>query len=1001
MLPVSPPPPHDRCAAQRWRERWQAAWADLRDDRAADPGPDPGAGGPDQGGPDQGGPDQGGPDQGGGGAALLDALFGNSPFLAGLAVREPATMAAILADGPDAVFGSVLAALADEAPPTAGHAEIAAALRRAKRKGALVAGAADIAGAWDVGQVTTALSDLADATLTAAVRHLLVQHGRPNAGGPLRLRDGNDPARDPARGSGLIVLGMGKLGARELNYSSDVDLVILFDASRAYHGDNPTAFFVRIARDLVRLMEERNADGYVFRTDLRLRPDPAATPLAVSVDAAHAYYASLGQNWERAAMIKARPVAGDIAAGQDFLAELRPFIWRRHLDFAAIQDIHAIKRQIQAHRGGAEIAVAGHNLKLGRGGIREIEFFAQVQQLIWGGRDPKLRTPRTLDALSAIRRAGLLGAETEAVLARAYTMLRRIEHRLQMQDDRQTHALPEDPAALAAIATFSGYPDVASFSDALIGTLRDVEAAYATLFEEAPDLAGDLAGPGSLVFTGAADDPATIATLNAMGFRNASGVASAVRAWHSGRPRATRSERARELLTELMPALLAALSRQQDPDAAFSRFDAFLNRLPAGVQLLSLFQRNPALLDRIAGVFGAAPLLADHLARHPDAIEGLLRGDAPALDSGLDAALADCRYLEEAMDAVRRVVHERAFLIGAATLDGSLDVDQAGHARADLADAALAALLPRVAADFAERHGRIARGGMVALALGKLGGREMMAASDLDIIMVYDHAGSAVAARGGTGRALTPPEYFGRLATAFVAAISAPSGAGKLFDVDMRLRPSGNKGPLAVTLEGFARYQAEEAWAWEHMALTRARVVAGPPALARRVEAAICAALTAPRDAAKLRADAAALRGRIARDLPPYGPLDVKYRPGGLLELEFIAQVLQLVHAHATPAVLATGTTEALDRLARAGVLEAGERAALVRASRLFRTVQGLLRLTVGKPRAEADLPAPVASAIARAAGVVDLAGVTAQITACTGDVRAAFIRHVGDPAAG
>ncbi|WP_408870011.1 bifunctional [glutamine synthetase] adenylyltransferase/[glutamine synthetase]-adenylyl-L-tyrosine phosphorylase [Elioraea sp.] len=976
MLPVSPPLPHDRDAASRWRERWQGAWADLRDEAKADPGPDPGSG----------------PAAPREASALLDALFGNSPFLAGLAVREPATMAAVLAEGPDAAFRGVLAALAEEAPPSAGRTEVAAALRRAKRQGALVAGAADIAGTWDVGQVTTALSDLADATLAAAVRHLLAPHGRSNAGGTLRVRD----SRDPGRGSGLIVLGMGKLGARELNYSSDVDLVILFDASRAYHGDNPTAFFVRIARDLVRLMEERNADGYVFRTDLRLRPDPAATPLAVSVGAAHAYYASLGQNWERAAMIKARPVAGDLDAGQDFLAELRPFIWRKHLDFAAIQDIHAIKRQIQAHRGGGEIAVAGHNLKLGRGGIREIEFFAQVQQLIWGGRDPKLRTPRTLDALAAIRRAGLLGAETEAVLARAYNMLRRIEHRLQMQDDRQTHALPDDAAALAAIATFSGYPDSATFSDAVLGTLRDVEAAYAALFEEAPDLAG----PGSLVFTGAADDPATIATLNSMGFRNATGVASAVRAWHSGRPRATRSERARELLTELMPGLLAALSRQQDPDAAFGRFDAFLNRLPAGVQLLSLFQRNPALLDRIAAVFGAAPLLADHLASHPDVIEGLLRGDAPALDSGLDAALADCRYLEEAMDAVRRVVHERAFLIGAATLDGSLDVDQAGHARADLADAALAALLPRVAEDFAARHGRIARGGMVAVALGKLGGREMMAASDLDIIMVYDHPGGAVAAKGGSSRALTPPEYFGRLATGFVAAISAPSGAGKLFDVDMRLRPSGNKGPLAVSLEGFARYQAQEAWAWEHMALTRARVVAGPPALARRVGAAIHAVLTAERDAGKLRADAAALRGRIARDLPPFGPLDVKYRPGGLLELEFIAQVLQLVHAHATPAVLATGTTEALDRLAHAGVLDVSERAALARASQLFRTVQGLLRLTVGKPRAEADLPAPVASAIARAVGVVDLAGVTAQITACAGDVRAAFIRHVGDPAA-
>jgi glutamate-ammonia-ligase adenylyltransferase len=966
LTPHDPPKAHDREAASRWRERWQAAWAERRAE-APGCGPDPAAAPAN--------------------AALFDALFGNSPYLAALAVREQDALAAMLEGGPDAAFGAVLRELAAAAGHAAGRAEIAAALRRAKRRGALVIGAADIAGMWDVTAVTTALSDLADAALAAAVRHLLAQ-----AGPALRLRHRDDPGR----GSGLIVLGMGKLGARELNYSSDVDLVVLFDAKEAYHGDNPGAFFVRLARDLVRLMEERSAEGYVFRTDLRLRPDPAATPLAVSVDAAHAYYASLGQNWERAAMIKARPVAGDLAAGQAFLAELRPFVWRKHLDFAAIQDIGAIKRQIQAHRGGAAIAVAGHDLKLGRGGIREIEFFVQVQQLIWGGRDPKLRTPRTRDALAALARAGLIAHETEATLARAYDFLRRVEHRLQMRDDRQTHTLPTDAEALSAIATFAGFDDRESFAEALLAELGAVERAYAALFEEVPDLAG----PGSLVFTGAKDDPATLATLEGMGFRNAASVAAAVRAWHHGRPRATRSERARELLTELMPALLAALARQQDPDAAFARFDQFLNRLPAGVQILSLLHRNPALLDKVAAVFGAAPLLADHLATHPAAIEGLLTGEAPALDTGLEAALADCRYLEEAMDAVRRVVHERAFLIGAATLDGTLDADAAGRARADLADAALAALLPLVAEDFAARHGRIAGGAMVVVALGKLGGREMMAASDLDIILIYDHAPGAEAAQGGKGRPLTPPEYFARLASAFVAAITAPSGAGKLYDIDLRLRPSGNKGPIAVSLAGFARYQETEAWTWERMALTRARVVAGPADLARRVSEAIRSALTRPRDAAKVRSDAAALRGRIARDLPPFGALDVKYREGGLLELEFIAQVLQLIHAARDPSVLATGTTEAVGRLARAGVLSEAEHAALVRASRLYRTVQGLLRLTVGKPRTEEDLPEPVTAAIAEACETVDLAGVLAQITASAAQVREAFLRHVGDPSA-
>lgn len=955
------PPPHDRAAAERGLAQWE---------------------------------EETGAPAGSAERPLLAAIFGNSPYLAGLALREPETLMRLLAEGPDAAFGAALD-LVVAPDPAASRAQLGEILRTAKRRAALAVAAADIAGLWPLERVTGALSAFADAALQAAVAQLLREA---EARGEMRLRSGDDPAR----GSGLIVLGMGKLGARELNYSSDIDLVVLFEPEAgAYHGDNPLAFFVRIARDLVRLMEERTPGGYVFRTDLRLRPDPAATPLAVSVEAALTYYGALGQNWERAAMIKARPVAGDRAAGAAFLAELRPFVWRKNLDFAAIRDVHSIKRQIQAHRGGATIAVAGHNLKLGRGGIREIEFFAQVQQLIWGGRDPGLREPATLKALAALTRAGLVQERTRAELAEAYRFLRRIEHRLQMIDDRQTHTVPAEAEGLARLAAFAGFDSVAAFAAELTHHLGRVERHYAALFEEAPELGG----PGSLVFTGVEDDPDTLATLRRMGFANPSGVAATVRGWHHGRPRATRSARAREILTELMPALLAAFARQKEPDQAFARFDAFLTHLPAGVPLFSLFQRNPALLDRVAAICGAAPLLADYLARHPPVLDGLLDGARPdrSVARPLGRLLAEARHLEEAMDVVRRVVHERAFLIGVATLEGTLDADRAGLARARLADAALKALLPRVARDFASRHGRIAGGGMAVVALGKLGGREMMAASDLDLIMLYEHAPGAETARGGSGRRLTPPEYFGRLAQQFVAAITAPTGEGKLYDVDMRLRPSGNKGPIAVQLAGFARYQAEEAWTWEHMALTRARVIAGPPALRRRAAEAIRAALARPRDAAKVREDAGSLRARIAKEIPPFSPWDVKYRPGGLLEAEFVCQVLQLIHAARTPSVLAGSTTASLRALAAAGALEAAEAARLERAARLFRAVQGVLRLTVGKPRSAEDIPAPVAEALcraARAAGLrdaVDLHALGAQMQAAAREVRAAFNTHVAD----
>ncbi len=535
------------------------------------------------------------------GAALLAALGGHSPFLAELALRESATLLRLAERGPDESLALALDPLG-RADPGAGRAAVGTLLRRCKRQAALIAAVADIAGLWPLDRVTGALSDLAEAAIDYACAHLLRDAA---ARGELRLPGAAraDP-RALAKGSGLVVLGMGKLGGRELNYSSDVDLLVLFDAeAAAYHADRAQACYLRIARDLVRLMEERTAEGYVFRTDLRLRPDPAATPLAVSIPAAITYYEAMGQNWERAAMIKARPVAGDRAAGEAFLRELRPFVWRRHLDFAAVADIHSIKRQIHAHKGarGAhhQIQVAGHDVKLGRGGIREIEFTTQVLQLIWGGRDPALRDPTTLGALAALAAAGKLDRRAAADLADAYVFLRGVEHRLQMVADRQTHRLPEDAEGLARIASFLGYDGAAAFGAALTAHLGRVERHYARLFEAEPTLASSETG-GNLVFTGVEDDPGTIATLRSMGYENPSGVAAMVRGWHHGRPRAIRSERARELLTALMPALLAAFARQPQPDAALMRFDAVLMRLAAGVQILSLLHRNPALLDRLA-----------------------------------------------------------------------------------------------------------------------------------------------------------------------------------------------------------------------------------------------------------------------------------------------------------------------------------------------------------------------------------------------------------------
>jgi glutamate-ammonia-ligase adenylyltransferase len=945
-------------------------------------------------------------------APLLERLAGHSPYLADLAVAEAPSLTRLLERGPDEAMEAVYQLIAG-ADPAAPREAVASLLRRAKRRGALVIAAADIDGLWPLDRVTGALSRLAEEALDFAVAHLLLEaHGR----GRIRLPRSKGEPKQIGRGSGFIALGMGKLGARELNYSSDVDLLLLHDPETpAYHPEHGSAPYVRLARDLVTLMEERSSEGYVFRTDLRLRPDPAATPLCVALPAALTYYESLGQNWERAAMIKARPVAGDRALGEGFLRELRPFIWRRHLDFAAVADIHAIRRQITRHKAekgaGAAIAMAGHDLKLGRGGIREIEFSVQVLELIWGGRDPALRDPTTLGALSALCAAGRLDRRAAADLADAYVFLRQIEHRIQMVADRQTHRLPEDPEGLARIASFAGFDGVASFEAALTTHQRRVEFHYARLFETAPSLAAEDAAAGSLVFTGVEDDPETMETLRGIGFREPASVGAMVRAWHHGRPRATRSERARELLTELMPALLGAFARQSEPEQALARFDLVLNRLPAGINFLSVLHHNPRLMERLAGLLGAAPPLADHLARHPAALEGLLTGatlEAQPL-TALPALVREARDLDEALEATRRLVIERNFEADAALLEGAFDVDAAGLRRSAIADAAIGALLPAVQADFARRFGKVPGGGLCVLALGKLGGREMLPASDLDLILIYDHDEAAEGSEGGP-RSLAPSDYFIRLAAQVVAALTAPGGEGRAYEVDMRLRPSGNKGPLATRLAGFARYHAEDAWTWERMALTRARVVAGPSALAKAVRAALGQALAAPREAAKVLGDAREMRGRMLRELPAEGAWDVKAMPGGLIEVEFIAQALTVAHAATHPALLsghgevrAAGgaTREMLAALGAAGLLGAEEAAGLIRADRLWRMLIALLRVTAGQHH-EAALPAPAAEALLRGAGAVlgeapaDLAALRAVMAEVAGEVRGVFERRVG-----
>ncbi|MPY76112.1 MAG: bifunctional [glutamine synthetase] adenylyltransferase/[glutamine synthetase]-adenylyl-L-tyrosine phosphorylase [Alphaproteobacteria bacterium] len=932
------------------------------------------------------------------GRAVLAALSGNSPYLGDLLVRNPLIAAEAILAGPDAVYPKIAAEVLAGAANELSHDRVMAVLRHGKGKVALLVALADIAGLWPLEKVTRALSDFADLSLQMTIRCLLRQFA---AGGVFDIPEGEAPELD----AGLTILALGKLGGQELNYSSDIDLMVFYERQklRSPDPDSLPQQLVRLVRQMMRGMDERTADGYVFRTDLRLRPDPGATPLAIPIAAAESYYESVGQNWERAAMIRARAAAGDIRLGEAFLDHLRPFIWRKHLDFAAIQDIHSIKRQITAYRGGAAIAVNGHDIKLGRGGIREIEFFAQTQQLIWGGRFPSLRTRQVIDTLGALADLGRIERSTAQEMAEAYRYLRRLEHRLQMVNDHQTHALPKTDAQIEHIALFMGYPDGEAFRKDLLARLGGVESHYAELFEEEPGLGG----AGALVFTGAENHPETVQTLEGMGFSDGGSVSTMIRRWHHGRYRATRSVRSRELLTELMPRLLQAFAERTNPGAALARFDAFLAALPSGVQLFSLFYANPILLNLVAEIMGDAPTLADWLSRNPHLLDNVLTGDfyappedADGLRAGLETLLREARDFQDVLDITRRWANDRKFQVGVQILRGISDGHATGPVLSDVAETVIRALWPHVEREFAGPgggHGRMPGGELAVMALGKLGGRELMPQSDLDLVFVYDVPEDADPSDGE--KPLSSSVYYMRLSQRIVGAIEALTGEGRLYEVDVRLRPSGNKGPSASRLDGYIRYFEDSAWTWEHMALTRARTIAGSPSLMRRLDGIIRDTLTRPRDPGRLAVDVADMRARMAREFRGTSRWDIKHRRGGLVDAEFIAQYLQLLHAAEHPEILSPNAVTALASLSKAGLLDAGIAADLIDSLQLWHRIQTVMRVTTSDALDDEASPEGPRNAVVHAAGVESFAALTARMDETATRVHAHFAALIDAPA--
>jgi [glutamine synthetase] adenylyltransferase / [glutamine synthetase]-adenylyl-L-tyrosine phosphorylase len=923
---------------------------------------------------------------------LLHSVAESSAFLWDLVSRDVQRLLRVLRSDPEAHLKELLR---ETSAAVAATEEIEAAmrlLRRMKAEAALLIALADIGGAWPVMRAASALTELADTAVLSAAKFALAEAARAGRIEPLN-------ASNPEKDSGYIVLAMGKMGAGELNYSSDIDLIVFFDKDTRIVPPDAEAvpIFVRITQRMVKLLQERTGDGYVFRTDLRLRPDPASTPVAISTAAALTYYESVGQNWERAAMIKARACAGDIAAGEKLLVELAPFVWRKYLDFAALADVHAMKRQINAYRGHGEIAVEGHNIKLGRGGIREVEFFAQTQQLIAGGRDPALRGRQTLPTLRKLEEERWIDAAARDDLTTAYCFLRTVEHRLQMINDEQTQTLPADRAELERFARFLGYENRDAFAAVLVGHLEKVQGYYSRLFEKTP-------GPDkpNLNFPPDADDHKTLDRLSELGFRQPLEASATVRNWFAGGHRSLKGSVAQSHLQELVPELIEQIARTSNPNGTLVLFDDFLANLHGAGRLLSLLRQNPELISLITLVLGLAPRLADTLAQHPQVMDALVDPsffgplpDEAELRRRLEAALAQSRYDEDLLERIRMFGLEYMFLIGIKILSGTVTARQAGEAYAALADSVICAVGNAVSENFTATYGHLKDEQTAVLAMGKLGGYEMTATSDLDLILMYDFDAEHPESDGK--RSLYGGQYFARLTQRLINALTAQTNYGALYQVDMRLRPSGRAGPLATQLGAFSIYQDTEAWTWEHMALTRARVVSASPGFRERVEAVIRDVLRRRRDKDLTAGDVVEMRAAIAKEHGDADRWDIKHAAGGLVDIEFIAQYLQLIHAHQHPSILDTSTARVLEKARNLRLLAAEDAEVLRRAVQVYHDLTQILRLCLAGPFDPKAAAPGLLQLLARAADVADFPMLEATLTDLQTRVRASFVNILGE----
>jgi glutamate-ammonia-ligase adenylyltransferase len=872
-------------------------------------------------------------------AQKIASMIVGSQHLRRLAVKYSDDINSILNGHGAAVMARAEQEFLSEMARASDDAGAMLAIRRWRGRSCLTAALSDLAGLCDTETQMAWLSRAADAALRASLAFLI---NLAVARGKIK------PVDSSMQGCGWTIIALGKLGAEELNYSSDVDLLILHDLATApLAKEQVQPFYVGLTRDLVRLLSTATADGIGWRVDLRLRPDPGATAVSIDIDAATGYYESLARTWERAAFIRARPVAGDIQLAERFLSQIQPFIWRRTLDYTVMDDMKTMLRRPPQSNGWL-----GYNLKIGKNGIRQIEFFTHVLQLVAGGREAGLRQHQTAPALRALAKFDWITPDQADSLITAYNQLRRTEHRIQMLADSQTHSLPRSQSELAHFANFMGHAQPADLCAALT-SIQDSIAFHAE--HKILHSPADHAANNKNILLD--DYDSLVAWLSENGFTRPHDVADTLSGWMAGRIAATRSERARVLLNRLMPDILMHFATAPTPDDIFAALAQFIEGLPASVQIFSLLDYNPQLTRLLGDMLVLSPQICDRLRRYPALFDLLLYRaffapiEAPDGLKKIFHEKIDGLPVELALDQIKILVRELKFRAQVQTLSFATDTDQLEASLTAIAEAAIDSVLTLARADMVRRYGEI-DAQISIVALGRLGVKQLTAGSDLDLLIIYHAAPNSVS----TGqRTLAAANYVLRLAQTMVSWISTPTAEGTLYDVDLRLRPEGKAGAIATSIDRLATYFDHDAWIWEKQALTKARPIAGDAGLNDKIQRLINSIINHDHPKDHLITAISDMRQRLQKQQKPVSKWHLRQIAGGLTDIDLLIQAWRLQHGR-----LFSGSGQPahaiLQTLFNKDVIDKNLYEQMTDAAKCLNEIHHSLRLTLGPAAPTTDM---------------------------------------------